>query len=138
MPATSVVLSDLAGSTTDLLPAIAADTGRTGTGIDLTTAGVGDFDGIGAAVIVTGAAAGAGILKFFFEHSVDNAVWATCFFVGTNLDGFSPNTAGSNQTIVVPIDLGQCRRYLRCTSSLVSGTNLANGVGLVGFKKISG
>ena len=136
MPATAVVLADAGG--VNLLPAIAADTARTGSGVDLSNAGVGDFDGVAAAVITTGAAGGSGVMKFFFEHSHDNSTWATCSFVGTAQDGNSPNTSGSNQAIVVPIDLGQTRRYLRVSSVLVSGTNLANGVALVGFKKASG
>lgn len=111
-----------------------SDTGTTGTGVDIT-----DYEGLGVVNVAVGAVTGSGILRVLIEDSADNSSWAAVTAFGTLGTGYTANTSVSGNAIVCyPINLEATRRYVRATSSVVSGTSAILAVTLNAIKKVSG
>lgn len=111
-----------------------SDTGTTGTGIEVT-----DYEGLGNVIVSVGAATGSGVLKVLIEDSADNSSWAAVTAFGTLGTGYTANTNASGNVIYTyPINLEATRRYVRATSSVVSGTSAVLSVMLTAIKKVSG
>jgi hypothetical protein len=122
----------LAPPTAPLLPP-KVDTGTTGTGVDISA-----YEGLGIITLLTGAAAGSGIMYVLIEDSADNSSFALVAAFGPTGNGRSANTSGSNQALSYALDLDGCRQYVRASTVLVSGTSLIIGVALNAPKKVSG
>lgn len=130
MPAIGKVLNQV--TCVGLLPPKTDTGGTAGTGVDVT-----DYEGIGMVVLATGAAAGSGIVKVLVEDSADNSSFAAVTAFGTLGTGYTANTSGSNQVLCYPINLDACRRYVRASTVLVSGTSLIIGASLHAIKKVT-